>query len=591
MAAAQNGIDPKPRSKGLNRLLQPLLRWVIPSFLRSLDRRLLLHRPLIWRTRVHYFVWFSLILANPVLYVLGWLYPVSRTSVPTIVEFGSLMGWFQIMGWLVLALWVFQQFRSPLGEFGWRKTLLTAVLYMAYFFMVQLNPLSFALPVVQRIADVTSDGEFAQEYAFHERYGFWCCHSELDREVVQSNEQEIRSALRRYGIDEAFRFSYGVEACGYDRGCLLQVGDYNDEVPPLSLGDVLKSIYAAKAFRGGSGDYFERTLASIPFYILLSFFVAGMLTLSVLPLSIRNRRLGMSERRFGLPRLRLPYPRLIGRVDRYLRIHKPLVWSAGLHSFLLLFLLYGILMLGIVFGAAYFVTRGEDIGDLMNKASDSGVFGVLGIIAAFTILPAIWAIWQSRMPIKATTILANQAVLLLYFTAVLCPQLVLFLMMYATGHLPTGGNFNNDIILVMAVASLYVVGLAFLGKYLDARRVIVALVLGLLVWGLQPLFLVLDVQGKEIAIVGLGVGFFLVFTIWVTTRLSKKSFTPPLLSGVYIMYFPIGFLFVAMALDEFLDMTTNEAGGWVFVVAIPLYLVAIIPALKVLVRYRYWPKP
>lgn len=116
MAAAQNDISPKPRRKGLNRLLQPLLRLVIPSFLRSLDRRLLLHRPLIWRTRVHYFVWFSLILANLVLYVLGWLYPVSRTSVPTIMEFESLMGWFQIMGWLVLALWVFQQFRSPLGS-------------------------------------------------------------------------------------------------------------------------------------------------------------------------------------------------------------------------------------------------------------------------------------------------------------------------------------------------------------------------------------------------------------------------------------------------------------------------------------------
>ncbi|RDH90161.1 MAG: hypothetical protein DIZ77_14160 [endosymbiont of Seepiophila jonesi] len=586
MAAAQNGIDPKPRRKGLNRLLQPLLRLVIPTFLRSLDRRLLLHRPLIWRTRVHYFVWFSLILANPVLYVLGWLYPVSRTSVPTIAEFGSLMGW------LVLALWVFQQFRSPLGEFGWRKTLLTAVLYMACFFMLQLNPLSFALPVVQRIADVTPDGEFAQEYAFHERYGFWCCHPELDREVVQSSEKEIRSALRRYGIDEAFRFSFRDKVCGYDRGCLMQVGDFDDEaLPPLPLGDVLKSVYAAKAFSAGSGDYFERTIAPIPLYILLSIIAAGVLTLSILPLSIRNRRLGMSERRFGLPRLRLPHPRLIGRVDRYLRIRKPLVWSAGLHSFLLLFLLYGILMLGIVFGAAYLVTRGEDIGDLLDMASDSGVFGILGIIAAFTILPAIWAIRQSRMPIKATTILANQAVLLLYFTAVLCPQLVLFLVMYATGHLPTGGNFNNDVILVMAVASLYVVGLALLGKYLDARRVIVALVLGLFVWGLQPLFLVLDVQGKEIAIVGLGVGFLLVFTIWVTARLSKKSFTPSLLSGVYIMYFPIGFLFVGVAFDEFLDMANSETEGWVLMVAIPLYLVAIIPALKVLVRYRYWPKP
>ena len=91
-------------------------RHIIPGFLRRIDHYLLVHLPLVWRTRIHYFAFFSLILGNVLLFLLGSWYPVSQGNVPTVEQVNTLVAGFRLLGAMILLAWAYVQYCIPMGE-------------------------------------------------------------------------------------------------------------------------------------------------------------------------------------------------------------------------------------------------------------------------------------------------------------------------------------------------------------------------------------------------------------------------------------------------------------------------------------------
>jgi len=240
------------------------------------------------RTRVHYFVWFSLILGNPLLFALGWVYPVSRTSVPTAATLDTLVTTLQLLGALLLALWALGQIRTPLPALRARDYLVTGGLYAACILMILLNSLAFAWPLAYRIADVMLDQAFAAEYGFHSQYNFWCCHPDIGEVLVDCHRRNIEDSLRRYGLDDYFYVdTWPNKWCDDKTHCLV-----HDRETPLSLGGILRSIEHAKQFRDLDGLYYERYVLSIPQYLVISLLLGRVLLLLSTAPVIKNRRLG-----------------------------------------------------------------------------------------------------------------------------------------------------------------------------------------------------------------------------------------------------------------------------------------------------------
>jgi len=59
--------------------MKRIFNYLIPPFLRRFDNFLLENHPVVWRTRIHFVLFYS-ILAAVVLFVAGYCYPVSATN-------------------------------------------------------------------------------------------------------------------------------------------------------------------------------------------------------------------------------------------------------------------------------------------------------------------------------------------------------------------------------------------------------------------------------------------------------------------------------------------------------------------------------
>ncbi|MCB1802527.1 MAG: hypothetical protein KDI82_12620, partial [Gammaproteobacteria bacterium] len=265
-----------------NRLLSALT----PGFLRRLDRWLLLHWPWVWRTRVHYFAWYSLVVANIVLLVLAALWPIEPTSPPDVAGVTAMTAWLTVLGWTFLLLWISQQLRPRLGPRRARILLLTGLLYCACFYSVAINPLSFALPITQRIASLVPDDEFAHDLALHQRYDFWCCHPDLSPTVVAQYADEIERALEKYVGVRAY--TYAENSCVEVSGdCIRSEFDSLRGRPDdILLRKRMLNIESAKQLFNGQGEFHERFVMPITESLSTSLVFALALTLAT-SLSLR----------------------------------------------------------------------------------------------------------------------------------------------------------------------------------------------------------------------------------------------------------------------------------------------------------------
>lgn len=589
MTGQGQGSPPSARVRDAGRRLRgALMRHSIPGFLRRLDRWLLLQHPLVWRTRVHYFVWFSLILGNPLLFAAGWVYPVSRTSVPTAAALDTLVTWLQLLGALILALWTLAQARAPLPELRARDYLVTYGLYAACILMILLNSFVFVWSLVYRIADVTPDQAFTEEYAFHARYNFWCFHPDIDQALVDRHRQAIEDSLRRYGLDG--NLSVRPQSYGYDD--IIPCLRYDYELLSYNLGAVLSSIQHAKRFRDSDGLYYERYVLSIPVYLVAGVLLSGLMLLSSTNPGIRNRHLGRGEGFRSMWRIRLRRPGFIQRLDRRLLIRRPLLQTTRLHLFLpYLFLVYGTLVLAVLLGGLRLGFGDMHLIEIVERVAEKDLLWVLTLLGLLAIPPAIWGLWQARASLDEPTIGGNQRALLLYYLAAFWPQVLVLFLLWSM-DLILGSTHNIiEMIILAGISAFYVVGLVFLGKYLRARLVLIGHLIGLAFWG--GLFALMAIGGvsAEAAIVFFALPWIvLVVTSLSMTRFCGPSKTSALLAAICMMSFPLLGVFITLWIADAFGADKTEALETFLVAMVPLFLITAVPSIHVLIRYRYYPK-
>jgi hypothetical protein len=135
--------------------------------LRWLDRRLLVEKPLVWRTRVHLLPW-ALLALGGVAILAGCLYPVRREAVPIPVDVAFPVWFFRSISALPVLVWAAGQFRVPFGERSIGQYVHTSLLYALWIFLpIALPATLFLIPLHLRVAAVVPDREFADEISFH----------------------------------------------------------------------------------------------------------------------------------------------------------------------------------------------------------------------------------------------------------------------------------------------------------------------------------------------------------------------------------------------------------------------------------------
>ena len=83
------------------------MRLLIPKFLKKIDLYLLTHYPNFWATRAHYFVFYSFICGNLLMFLLGILCSISKANIPgyeTIVLMTDLLRLFASLDHYLLGL-------------------------------------------------------------------------------------------------------------------------------------------------------------------------------------------------------------------------------------------------------------------------------------------------------------------------------------------------------------------------------------------------------------------------------------------------------------------------------------------------------
>ena len=146
--------------------------WLYPNFLTRIDHYLKINYPHIWRTRVHDFAWFSLIVGNVVaatlaILMVGYDNVLSRTNVATMhFSLAALLGF-------VGLFWAIRLLRFKIKFSNFKMMLTTWVIYVLCVASLGLNLATFTSTVAYRTAYLYPDKTVQADYDYmHESFSY-----------------------------------------------------------------------------------------------------------------------------------------------------------------------------------------------------------------------------------------------------------------------------------------------------------------------------------------------------------------------------------------------------------------------------------
>jgi len=132
------------------------MNWLYPNFLRRIDHYLKINYPHIWRTRVHDFGWFSLVLGNVLAFVLGMLV-VGRDNILNEDNIMTLHGGLAVLLGFVGLFWAMRLLRFKMKFSNFKTMLATWVIYALCVASLGLNLATFTSSIAYRTACIYSD--------------------------------------------------------------------------------------------------------------------------------------------------------------------------------------------------------------------------------------------------------------------------------------------------------------------------------------------------------------------------------------------------------------------------------------------------
>ncbi len=140
-----------------------MLDKLIPNFLKRADQFLLKNHPLIWRTKIHFVVFYSLVLGNVGAIGLGLLYPIDVLDLPPGDTFDLLLIASSTLAGFAMIFWGYSQYKMKLQSRKFRVYLLTGLLYFAGTVSIWFNVLNFNTAVKYKIANLVDDAQLERD--------------------------------------------------------------------------------------------------------------------------------------------------------------------------------------------------------------------------------------------------------------------------------------------------------------------------------------------------------------------------------------------------------------------------------------------
>ncbi len=155
---------------------------------------MLTHYPVLWRTKVHYFVIFSLLLGNVLAFVVGCLAITSKNTISA-DEMQVLHYIAQVFIFFLCLFWLFSQFRLKLNHPNFKDLLTTFFAYGLCMAAVFSNVYVFSKTVVHQTARLVSVEQL-----------------EIDKIQIEENApRETVATLKRYGLDFAYNYAVNID--------------------------------------------------------------------------------------------------------------------------------------------------------------------------------------------------------------------------------------------------------------------------------------------------------------------------------------------------------------------------------------------
>lgn len=347
---------------------------VTPAFMHRLDRRLLLHAPLFWRTQLHWVAWWSLLASAGLICCLS-LPQSSATawSAQELERSGILIGY--VSGTLTV-YWIVFQLRIPLGELPLRRHALLALLNVVTALLLFLPAPTVTLAATYRIATCISDAAFEEERKLHEKHDFW---SGGGVQTVATEVPRIKASLARFGKADAWSFLCRDEERTL---CVGQIA-YARELQQRLLG-----IASSKElWHEARGEYLDRHVAALGYGLAFALVFAVLIGVASHPRYAWHRLLRTESGRARSARQRRRAA-AFSRVDLSLLLAHPRIWAARIHVTLLWLLLLGPLALG----GALLLDTALSWG---HKTQDIVLFAVFGCALAW---PMLWLLLRRHQP-------------------------------------------------------------------------------------------------------------------------------------------------------------------------------------------------
>ncbi len=545
-------------------------RWLVPPLLWRLDRVLVTRFPLVWRTKAIFFLVGSTVVANAVLYLWGSRTPVALASIPDVA---SVQAWLRVVSFWVLALWAYVQLRRPIHEMERRRYARLTALHFFCFLTAFANPVAYALPVVGRIAALVPDDAHEESYAFLKQNVFVPC---LQQDWLYDNHETVERALAVYGYPSV-ELPPGGRGLGY--GCadvLARTGvSAYDNVPGIQ-GRV-GSVQEAKVFvRNGAWSYANRE-AGLRYYAPLALLLSVLLTLGVCGRQRATRSLGHYRGRFlTLPRISLPLPRWVRRIESHLLTTNPLVWSSRAPSVLF--------YAGVICGGAVALALLPVVGGFVPR--DPAALVSLGGM----ILAGLWGVSQFGVALPGADPKRNYVALLcaMGLWGMLCILLGLTAGLVSHKWGESLGTLGALLPLALTVVTgrfglrfglktfWIAVGIGYLGGTTLLYLAFIGLVL-------------LSAAGR-MAIVGVALAVPLVGWALRRRRGRPVSFVKAVTAIVWVTLAPAMATVASIAIVSGAGIRSGGVGTLAGVlVGSGLLLLLVLPPLRTLLRYRYGP--
>lgn len=439
-------------------------KFLLP-FLHRLDEWLLVHFPLVWRTRVLYFVVYSLILGNLFLFLLGTLVPMNTMNVWTESQVSIIVLGFRIFLLIPGLLWLYDQYRFPQGLCQWKSYWLTGLIYVFCLFCLFLNSNILAISFVKKIGRVAPDSTFFEEYKIHESYNFWICTDkyEKDSNKIIITVSPFTAIWKKYGFRYIGEAPVGKYPESMYKEPIIECENAEAIIYPLyysSLIDInpwvlrekIQSIRNAKVFKQGEGNYYKSYVGSIPKWLIGFIFFSLFLLVLFQPKFLWEDQFYRFRSRFSFRDFRLWQPKVLQKLDNYLIKNHPILWSAHIHTYGFFLFFY----LGLFFGLVLVVSSligfnwVDFIDSIFEGANDAIMVSSFIFMAIIPFLISLnWVIKQYRTKAIVLSFISHLKLVGLYFlTASILPICLLLLFwIFLPGFNITGSNFEPVYIL------------------------------------------------------------------------------------------------------------------------------------------------